>query len=206
MDPRILHMLGTSGRPTGLKFLASSESAASAGITIPADAQPGDVAVLVDSGLAQDSTPSGWTRISLAEAISGFFLYLSTTISYRVLQSGDAGSTVTARTDTRKLLLVFRPDRPASSVAVGSLNSQGTFSDPAQQTVSASSGAAPLVVLAVYRAPSTLSSLTFSPAQDGEVTQSDRMAVRYKIAAVDLTVDMPDIDYQTLQSFYLRVN
>lgn len=228
MDPLIMRLLASANRVTSLA-LHASVAVDSPQITIPASVLPGDVGVLCDAAsdvyngmfdppltIPTAVLPSGWTQISNQSISDGSLAAIRSLLSYRILQSSDAGATLTGMDTTayggasRKVLLVFRPDRPAGVVSIGSLASEGTAGNPASQTVTASGGAAPLAVIAVYRSSgASLSSQSFSPAQDAEITQGTTMAVRYKLynaSPADVTVDLPDLAVQTLQSFYVQVS
>lgn len=129
----------------------TENSTDSPSITIPASAQSGDIAVLFDSTAGTVSTiPSGWTAIIAENAV------FELTVSYRILQSGDAGTTVSgqnATTYSLKQMLVFRPLSVISTVNIDSLsNSFEISTTPPPQTVTASAVTAPAIVLAMTRA------------------------------------------------------
>lgn len=221
-----MRLLAAANRVTSLA-LHASVAVDNPQITIPATALPGDVGVLCDAAsdvaeifgppptIPTAVLPSGWTQISDQSVSDGSTVAIRSLLSYRILQASDAGATLTGMDTTayggasRKVLLVFRPDRPATGVSIGSLASEGATGDPVSQTVTSSGGTPPLAVIAVYRASgAALSSISFSPTQDGEVTQGTPMSVRYKLynaSPADVTVDLPDLAVQTLQSFYVQV-
>ena len=100
----------------------------------------------------------------------------------------------------RKVLLVFRPNVPANSLSVGP-TSVATISDinPVAQTIVATGGTAPLVVIGFYGSSGTIDPRTFtvggSAAKDGEVSESNNLYAAYKIynsAPADVVVDMDD--------------
>jgi hypothetical protein len=120
-------------------------------ITIPASAQAGDLAVLLNTtdNVTTQSNPSGWTRIVNQEAGDPIL-----TMWYRILQSGDAGTsvTVTAGTLVQSVeMILFRK----ASGTVSSVNVTGTAITRsntviASQTKNATGATAPFIVLAGY--------------------------------------------------------
>lgn len=89
-------------------------------ITIPASAAAGDLAVLLNmhESTGAQSTPSGWTQIINQESNSPVL-----SVFYRILQSGDPGSSVTVTTGTSPSveMIVFRK----SSGTISSVNVKG---------------------------------------------------------------------------------
>lgn len=209
MDPIVISLLASSSRPYALSFVASETSTAST-ITIPASAQEGDVAILYDvanSGSTPTSvTPTGWTSIrSDAGSIS------RQNSSAKVLVAADAGASITGMSGTNwenKTLIVVRPNVPARSFVAAGANGETTSGTPANQTVTASAGSAPLIVVAGYTISGSFGTLTFSPTQDATVSNGSFQRLRYKIynsAPADVTVGMSDAGLNWMQSFYLQV-
>lgn len=211
MDPLVINLLAANSRPYALSFVASATSE-SVGITIPASAQPGDVAILYDvasnsSSLPTSVTPSGWTAIrNDAGTVS------RQNSSAKILVSGDAGSSVSGMNGglwENKCLIVLRPNVPANAFTVAGANGEISTSAPANQTVTASAGATPLVVVAGYTVNNSFGTVTFSPTQDATVSNtSGFQQLRYKIynsAPADVTVGMTDGGVNWMQSFYLQV-
>ena len=136
------------------QFVASSNSTDSATITVPAAAQSGDIAILVDStAVGAAATPSGWTSIlSLDNPLETF----ETSISYKILEAGDASSSITGQTTTTysvKIMLVFRPSSTISMVNISSLTNSGeTAAVPSVQTIAVSPYGAESIVIGVIRA------------------------------------------------------
>jgi len=132
-------------------FVTSATSTDSATITIPASAQSGDIAILVDStATGTTAVPSGWNSIL---SLDNTF---ETTISYKRLTSGDISSSITGQTDTQysiKIMLIFRPSSSISTVTISSLTNSGETVDiPAVQTISASTESPQSIVIGMIRA------------------------------------------------------
>ena len=117
---------------------------------------------------------------------------------------------------TNIIMLVFRPDTTPSSVTVNSLNNyadKGTLTTPANQTITSGLGTAPLVALALYEqvGGGSITTRTFSPAQDGEVNSGTSRYIKYKIynsAPANITVGMTSTTgtARGLASYYLQFN
>lgn len=149
--------------------LSFVDSATSTGetITIPAGAQEGDVAVLFDWSqqkfqAATELVPTGFISID-QDSVSSLFRGTSVVASYRELGSGEGGSSVTGmnHTNNRKVMLVFRPSAPISSITITGKTSELTNNDPAAQTSPA--GSSPLVKVAVSASNNSASFTTEIP-------------------------------------------
>jgi hypothetical protein len=205
-----------------LSFVAGAFVVHDVAIVIPSEARAGDLAILVDSPFQELETPTpvfpdGWNTISnvYVNSLPGlnryYWVSLRTIISFEILQTGDAGKSVTGMAGTlaenSKTLLVFRGDKPISSVTVKSLSEEGISGSPAEQMVTASTGNVPLVVIASYRSTGGIQWLDFIPPEDGEIASSVAFFVRYKIfnfSPSDVSVDF-SWGNVILQSFYLEV-
>lgn len=154
--------------------LSFVDSATSTGetITIPAGAQEGDVAVLFDWSqqkfqAATELVPTGFISIDQDSVIGrrfGAILFgTSVVASYRELGSGEGGSSVTGMNHfiNRKVMLVFRPSAPISSITITGKTSELTNKDPAAQTSPA--GSSPLVKVAVSASNNSASFTTEIP-------------------------------------------
>jgi hypothetical protein len=140
---------GVSADAISYTHVADSTSTDSATIVIPATAQVGDIAVLFDSTVGPTNVyPSGWTGIY--EESDTF----DTSVSYKLLQIGDAGSTVTGMGTSSwnlKTMHVFRPSTSVFTVTVSSLNASGSLNtEPPQQAMNVA--AAPAIVFGMIRA------------------------------------------------------
>jgi len=102
-------------------------------ITMSSSAQAGDIAIGYTSGVGGSSTAtwSGFTRIT---GISSTF---DDVFQYRIVQSGDAGSTFTNSNSTSYdvcALFIIRPNVPAGTVTVSDINnSNQTSGTPSNQ-------------------------------------------------------------------------
>jgi hypothetical protein len=96
-----------------------TQSETSGVITIPLAALPGDLAVITNMSetIGVQSNPAGWTRIVNQEAATPVM-----TCWYRIIQAGDAGTTVTmtgGSLPSAELILLRRASGVISSVTVG---------------------------------------------------------------------------------------
>lgn len=148
------------GGVTSLSFIGSVTGSGGANVapvaTLPAGSAAGDLCVILEScGTSASTTISGFT--TLAADVSGA---RQSIFGWKLLTAADitAGS-ITGNASTvggnRSVIAVFRPDKPIKSVTVGSLNHVGATSLPSTQTVTASAGKAPLVVLGAYQTGSS---------------------------------------------------
>lgn len=150
--------------------LSFVDSATSTGetITIPAGAQEGDVAVLFDWSqqiywATTELVPTGFISIDQDTVIDLYQPDTSVVASYRELGSGEGGSSVTGMNHSinRKVMLVFRPSAPISSITITGKTSELTNNDPAAQTSPA--GSSPLVKVAVSASNNSASFTTEIP-------------------------------------------
>jgi hypothetical protein len=120
-------------------FVNSATSSTSA-ITIPADAAIGDVCIYLDSAQSTTATaptsvtPTGFTLQNTAS--NSTTTGLTMTSSYKILVSGDPGSSVTGMNGSasnNKIVLVFRPNVPISSIITGGGKIQATAVAPTSQ-------------------------------------------------------------------------
>jgi hypothetical protein len=119
-------------------------------------------------------------------------------------------------TATSNMILVFRPNTTSSNITVNSLNNYadtGTLTTPASQTITSGSGTSPLVALALYEqcGGGSITTRSFSPAEDDEVTSGTSRFIKYKIynsAPSNITVGMTSSSgtARGLASFYLQFN
>lgn len=133
-----------------IAFFASSTSSG-ANITAPANIIAGDIIVLADfadngSGIPSKVIPTGFTEISSQGLTDS-----RGTLSYKLAAGTEGSSSITGQNGdftNNKVMCVFRAY--ASSLTLG--GAIGTISDgnPSGQTITASGGTAPLVVLGMY--------------------------------------------------------
>jgi len=111
-------------------------------------------------------------------------------IGYKILTSADLGSTFTPTTAGPYYVWscsVFRlNNKSLTSVTSGSVTTNGnagTIATPSAQTITSSSGTAPLIALGFYsiEGGGNASASTMSPTQTGSVIQFTSHVLRYKI-------------------------
>jgi hypothetical protein len=196
--------------------LISSVTAGTTTIVITATAQVGDIAVLFDtSTTTTDVTPSGWTSINGATTTG-----IRTNISYRILTSGDAGSTITGMAGTtRKVMLLFRDwSTTAPTINVTIPSSQATTAAPTSQTIAAGAAGAKSIYLAAYGATSTTPTRGFTQtgfnAQQVSSVSAPGLWAHYTIRNIGVnsitqasaTITMTDGGTNTLQSFRMNIS
>lgn len=193
---------------SGVTFVASATSTSS-GIVIPATAQVGDLAYLVDVGdeVAGGSAPAGWTTVITTNYTGAYCVH-----SLKILTSGEPGSTVTGMNGTDgnwKVCLVFRPSSSVSNVAISSYNGEGSTGNPSTQNVTVVGQTTPVIVIA-----STFSNngfpafVTETPAFSQTITQSRQVVgfTIYNESPQNHAVDMGDPGTQNIiQSGYIRL-
>lgn len=201
-----------------LSFFASNTSTAET-ITIPAGAATGDVMVLVQrakgaSAAPSDVTPSGWTDVgATVNVFQEGAVDVRVSHKYKIATSSDAGATVTGMNGgdrDHKIILVFRPTDAASAVAPQDLAGEIVSGDPSAQICNASSGATPLLVIASFgEGGGQQTGVSFSPSEDGIVTNIDIDAYFkiYNSSPADVSLDLGDGGTgNSLCSFYLEVS
>lgn len=195
-------------------------------ITVPSGATAGDVAILFDTTASNSadpdsggSAPTGWNLFASLLHDASPTLWLRTTISYKILVSGDLGATVTGMGidyGTCKALAVIAPDIAATSISPSSANTEDTSGDPAAQTILSGSGTAPLIAFGVHgsRAGGGVGAATMSPVEDQEQDLSDlttdfvyqRATYKmYNSSPANVTWDADDSGRNTVISGYLEV-
>lgn len=187
--------------------LFGSAIANAATITWPASVAAGDVAVLFD--VAGSTGPAAVTPSGFTNHVNVTDGFVRNMISSKVCTGSESGSlTGMSSTTMNKVLLVFRGG--ATTITPSTFNSQQTAGDPTLQTVAASGGVAPLVVLGMaYGSAGSAAFSTASPAFDGTVTTATALLITgYKIynsAPANHSIDMNDLGSNFLASGYLAV-
>lgn len=189
----------------------SAANANSQTIVAPNDIEKGDILVLLDrAGSGGGSTPdlvipAGFTLIATRTNNTR-----RNTLSYKLADGSEAGATLTGQIhgsggNERKVLVVFSAG--ATSLQLSTFNEEATDGNPSPQSVLASEGTPPLVVIAAYMSSGSISPRTFSPAKDGEETRDGSEWLAWKIynsSPADVTVDMDDEgNLNTLYSGYI---
>ena len=135
-----------------MEFVQYSNSASST-ITIPSEAQPGDLAILFDTSTTTTSVvPSGWTSITNTTTTG-----IRSTVSRRILTSGQPGSTVTGMSGTTsKILVVFRPNAAITTVTASTPSAQATTAAPTTQSITIPSETSARLFFAHYTSTSNV--------------------------------------------------
>lgn len=165
-----------SAPPGGASVTHVATATSSSGsITIPSSAQAGDLAVLCDEsaklfGTVANVVPTGFTLLKYLSPYSA----VKYNASYKILISGDPGSSITGMNDTynNKVLFVFRlASGPITTVTVAYNDGYTTTGNPTDMTAPA--GTEPYVVVAgVAGGTGTGANWTsLTPAADGSQLQ-----------------------------------
>ena len=211
-----------------VSFVGSVTQFSSAGVstyTNTSTIQAGDL-IVVEMYAANITTatppsltiPSGYTSIVSKGAYNtGSADAQTETWAYKIATAADAGASVTYSSDAgavyrNAVSMVFRPNAPATTITSGSINSFGTTGSqttPPTQTVTASSGATPLIVFASYLigGGGTVPTRTFSPTADQEIPSYYKYKI-YNSSPLDTTVSdtISGGSMNSLQSFYLHIS
>lgn len=200
-----------------LAFRASARSTAET-ITVPASAEAGDLALLVDYAVSSaveapaEVIPTDFTEIASAAAES---VRSRSVVSYKILNGTEAGNAITGMngdSSNSKVMFVFSGG--ITSVTPSTFNVEQTGGDPAEQIVLAGAGTVPLIVIAAAASNATGSDFTTeTPAFDATLTDADlpddRLIVGYSVyqsSPQNHTVDVADIAARNyLTSGYIEV-
>lgn len=196
--------------------VASTSNELTDSITAPAGIIAGDLIVclnIAESGGAGPTTavPSGFTSINNVTVTTPGSNVQRSILSYKLAVGTEASSTLTGMVGAYTLIiLVFRGNAPAALLTVASVNGQATAGNPTAQSVTASGGVVPLVVLGAYWTQGVVNPRTFTPTKDGEVSngsQSGWIAWKiYNASPANVSIDMDDEgDGNSLQSCYIQM-
>lgn len=203
-------------RKPRIAHITSQSNSASATIGIPSNAVAGDVAVLVDRAGSSTTTaptqvvPAGWTLIN--STFMNPSLSVRTTISYKILTSGDLGTVLTGQNGANsnyKTIVILRPNYVVTNVVVSTVNAQATAAAPTNQVVTNSAVSRPHVVIAAYSSGTGTSftgamSPTETYVSGSDTNQNVRILSYYNTPGSDTTATMSDSgNYNILQSFYM---
>ncbi len=169
-------------------------------------------AAVNESGIPSTAVPSGFTifsncNVSLTDTRA--------ILSFKKATGSEAGATLTGMTNNGggvRTLVVFQTNVPTTTLTQGGGISSGmTNSNPAAQIITSGSGTAPLVVVAMYYASGVISTRSFTPTADAEVTgptPGNKPYIKYKIynsSPADVTIDMDDSGFgNVVQGGYLQ--
>jgi len=163
-------LVSAGGGDLSLTFRAS-EGAEDGSPTIPASTQVGDLLIYFENlnGTTGDNgTPTGFTRLDFFSGSSNANL-----VAYRIAQSGDAGSSVTATNPSNNWVMIsaFEPSSSISSVTGNDVeNTSLSSSQSTSHTVNASGSSSNAFVLACLRSNNNADTMYSSPAEDGVAT------------------------------------
>lgn len=193
-------------------FQASVTSTAST-ITAPSSVVRGNLLVLFDlafngdgAGSVTSVVPSGFTEVFNLVSLTT----RRTIASYKIADGTEANTNITGMNGASsnfKILLVFSTVNAVSASAFD-IATETTSGDPVAQTINAQNQPTPLVCFAFMR-QATVTGQSFSPTQDGSVTNS-ALTAYYKIYNANpqnVTVDCGDGGaINILASFYIQVS
>lgn len=206
--------VSSSGESSGESwyFVDSSTSSSGATITLPSGIATSDLIVLLQGGQSGSNpptlvTPAGYT--SLGNYSSGT-TNQQIAAAYKISSGSDSGAVLTGinGTNNRKIALVFRPSVAPSSISTGTYHGISTNGDPSSQTITLSGVTVPAIGIATYMNETGTPTTTFSPTEDATITLTGALnfIVKYKIMnndQSDITVDMNDVNLNSMQSFYV---
>ena len=182
-----------------LALHGSATSAGSTNITFPAGIEANDLIVVYQYNWDLGSTPTAVTPSGFTNVVSDSSGLARMILSWKKATGSESGSLAgMSGSDDRaiKLMYVFRG---GSSYTANDIDSELTDSDPASQTILSGSGSTPLVAIATYGSLSSGTSFTFSPSEDGSISDTDVNAdvhMAYKIyneSPSNITADMADL-------------
>ena len=210
--------LTTDVQISTIEFVASSFGRNQRTVVVPATAQVGDIAVVIDNtNTGSSGGVTGWTKITDASVSSniGIGAY------YKIVTAGDIGATFTATdgdtTDHFLLCSVWRPQSPAkiASVIINDTGAQATTGNPSLDTLLMSAGTPPLIGFIAFcqRGSNNASiSIATEPVADGYVEcldESSRVVIRqyHKVydagtTPADMSGDLNDAGVQGILSWY----
>ena len=191
---------------TSMTFVQSQTFTASSFI-YPSEMQVGDFCILFDaSPTTTDVTPTGFTSITKALIATTY----RQNISYRILQSGDATGVLKTGLggSARKVVLLFRPNVPITSVSFTIAGTQATTSVPTNQTILGQAG--PVIAFACYSSTGNVTTRGWTAGSPTEVSvvSTSSNYVKYLITnsgtPANTTVSMTDNGNNALQSFMAK--
>jgi len=188
-------------------YIAGQVTSTASTITIPSTAKAGDIALLFDTSTTTTNTiPSGWTSIDGATTTG-----IRTNISRKTLVSGDIGASITGMAGTtRKVLLLFRPNGPVTTLTVSTPLSQASSLAPNSQSVNAGAAPSTTPVISFWCAGST-GSPTLTSTGTTQVTSISTSGVRVGYrqwnsgqTPANQSGSTTDTGVNTFQSFFIR--
>ena len=133
---------------TDYTYVAYTTGGPNQSITMSSSAQAGDIAIGYTSGVGGSSTAT-WNGFTYITGISSTF---DDTFQYRIVQSGDAGSSFTNSNATNYdvcALFIIRPNAPAATVTVSSINNSGQVGSAVRDQVLSTPSTTPRLLVSV---------------------------------------------------------
>lgn len=196
----------TLSQPSGETATSTAQT-----ITGPSGIQAGDLLVLLDRATNVIGTPATVVPSGFTSIVNTTSANVRQIASYKIADGTEASASLTGMNGdviNAKALYVFRGNVAISAVNVSTPNSEATDGNPASQSVTASGGTPPLIVLGCYGSSGAVDPRTFSTTKDGEINPSTALYLAYKIYNVspaDTSIDMDDEGVNNiLQSFYIE--
>lgn len=172
----------------------------------------GDLIVFMDCARNNVGAPAAVVPSGYTQSVN-FLEDSRMCVSYKIAAGGETSiAGMNGGVENRKAAYVFRGSSAIKSVSVSTPTTQGTTGNPNAQTVAASGGQPPLVIIGCYHTNTgaTISTRTFtvsgSAAKDGEITPTNNTYLAYKIdnsSPLDASIDMNDEGDNMLASFYV---
>ena len=202
-----------------LDFITSADALDVSTMTIPSEAQVGDVAVLFSycRGLASTGgdVPSGWVKV--ADVTQGTSSTgIRSLVGYKIIESGEPGSSISGLIfggqEEGHHLRIYRGNLSHNGVAFDFPHSQGTTATPSDQVIEVFSSDVGYVTFASYAGDTAISTRSFTPTETTENNiTSGEFYVKTKVYTAedtpsDITVGMNDVgNNNILTSFPLRL-
>jgi hypothetical protein len=215
--------------PASFLIFVGKSSVQGVNCSLPVATRTGDLCIFFDAAADLDNTnswsavtPSGFSKIISTNdnyGTSSSGSYMRSLTSYKVLEDSDIAAGVISgmnRQEERKVLFIFRPNRPISNVAT-MVTSYMDYNNPSARTVTSGSSGGPLVVFVFahrgYYHNDNVVNLNGSSSFDGTETDASLEAMGgykiYNTSPVNFTANTgkPGIAFPiTLHAGYLRVS
>lgn len=171
-------------------------------ITVPAGLQAGDMMVLYDLGFDGDTSggPSTLeTPLGFTNWINDASAFTRIAVSYGIATGSETTLIGMDGDFVMKILAVFRPDAPITTITASAPTVEVTNGDPGAQSITATAGTLPLVALGFYGrgVSGGLNTPTFSPSEDAILTGTGVLSqqLRYLLqnaSLSDVTINLGD--------------
>lgn len=203
----LLGFWASSGGITSIAYVpGSATTSTGTNITAPASIEAGDLLILTQWGgqntsPPSDVTPTDWTDVPTSQSITSGGAGARLSMKYKIADGTEDGSTITgmnAAAVNRKIILLFRANKPITALTVSAAVGDSTSGNPSTQTILASLGTPPVLGVATYAlSPSsgTINPRTMSVTEDIEVKSDDNHWIKAYVqnsSPADFTFDMDD--------------